>query len=36
MLKKDKKASCGAPVCTNRADKNSNIIILVTIIKMLL
>ena len=29
-------ASCGAPGCKNRADKNSNIITLVTIILMLL
>ena len=28
--------NCGAPGCTNRADKNSNIITLVTIIIMLL
>ena len=28
--------SCGAPGCTNQADKNSNILTLVTIIIMLL
>ena len=36
MLKKDKIVNCGAPECTSRADKNSNIITLVTIIIMLL
>ena len=36
MLKKDEMVSSGAPRCTNRADKNSNIIRLVTIIIMLL
>ena len=37
MLEKDEMVSCGAPGCTNRADKNSNVIlILVTIIIMLL
>ena len=30
MLKKDKMVSCEAPGCTNRADKNSNIITLVS------
>ena len=34
-VKKDKMVSCGAPGCTNRADKNSNIMIFV-IIKMFL
>ena len=32
MLKKDKMVSCAEPGCTNQADKNSNIITLVTII----
>ena len=36
VLKKDDMVSSGAPGCTNRADKNSNIIRLVTIIIMLL
>ena len=36
MLKKDEMVSSGAPTCTNRADKNSDIIRLVTIIIMLL
>ena len=31
MLKKDKMASCRAPGCKNWADKNSNIITLLTI-----
>ena len=35
-LKKDKMVSCGAPGCTNRVDKNSNIITLVAVIIMLL
>ena len=29
-------ASCGVPGCTNQANKNSNIIALVTILTMLL
>ena len=32
MLKKDKMVCCGAPGCTNWADKNSNIITLVSYI----
>ena len=36
MLKKDNMVSCGAPGDTNRADKNYNIIALVTMIMMLL
>ena len=36
MLKKDKMVICRATGCTNRADKNSNIIILVTIIIIML
>ena len=35
-LKKNKMASCGVPGCTNRANKNSNIITLATILTMLL
>ena len=37
VLKKDKLVSCRAPAsCINRADKSSNTIALVTIIRMLL
>ena len=36
MLKKDKMVICGASGCTNRADKNSNIITLVTLIIVVL
>ena len=32
MLKRDKMVSCRVPGCTNRADKNFNIITLVAII----
>ena len=35
-VKKNKISKCGALGCTNQADKNSNIITLLTIIKMLL
>ena len=35
-LKKGKMVSCGVPECTSQADKNSNVITLVTIIIMLL
>ena len=35
-LKEEKMASCRAPECTNRVDKSSNIITLVTITIMLL
>ena len=35
-LKKDKMIICGGPGCINRADKNSNITLLATIIIMLL
>ena len=31
MLRKYKMVNCGAPGCTNQADKSSNIITLVTI-----
>ena len=36
MLKKDKMVSCGAPSLKNWAEKNSNIITLVTIIIVVL
>ena len=36
MIKKNEMLSCGAPVCTNPAEKNSNIITLIPIIIMLL
>ena len=32
LVKKDKMVSCGAPGCTDGADKNSNTITLATII----
>ena len=35
MLKKDKMVSWGGPGCTNRAEKNSDIITLVAIIILL-
>ena len=34
--KRGKMVSCGAPGCTNRANKNSKIITLVTVIMMFL
>ena len=35
-VKKDEIVSCGTPGLTNRSDKNSNIVTLITIIIMLL
>ena len=36
MVKKDKMISCEAPRCRNQAGKNSNVVALVTTIRMLL